>query len=123
MPLRAKPQIAIGRSTGAYKYSKDIGEVYHTISVEWIRVDILRTAFGQDLLYSFGAFMTVCQIQRNNAEARVLEIMKGNKDPGFSLKKQRDEVFVKRKRASLMLSSWQEIKFLLIYEWGQAIVI
>jgi len=92
MPLRAKPQIAIGRSIGLYKYRKDIGEVYHTVPVEWIRVDIPRTAFGQDLLYSFGAFMTVCQIQRNNAEARVLEIMKGNKDPGFSLKKQRDEV-------------------------------
>ena len=30
-----------------------------------------RTVFPQDLLYSFGAFMTICRIQRNDAEARV----------------------------------------------------
>ena len=32
---------------------------------------IPRTVFPQDLLYSFGAFMTICRIQRNDAEARV----------------------------------------------------
>src|SRR5262249_20696033 len=28
--------------------------------------------FAKDLLYTFGAFMTICRIQRNNAEARML---------------------------------------------------
>ena len=27
--------------------------------------------FGQDLLYTFGAFMTICRVQRNNAEQRI----------------------------------------------------
>jgi len=84
MPLRKKPQIAIGRVKEPYEYTSDLGDVHHIIPVEWLKQDIPRTAFGQDLLYSFGAFMTVCQIQRNNAEARVREILKGKKDPGFA---------------------------------------
>ena len=31
-----------------------------------------RTAFEQDLLHSFGAFMTVCNISRNDAESVLL---------------------------------------------------
>ncbi len=81
MPLRSKPQIAFGKVVGSYRYRTDIGDVYHTIPVEWIKEDVPRTAFGQDLLHSFGAFMTVCQIQRNNAEKRINEVLKGTKDP------------------------------------------
>jgi restriction system protein len=84
MPLRSRPQIAIGRVTGKYKYRNDLGDIRHTRPVDWLRTDIPRTVFGQDLLYSLGAFMTVCQIQRNNAESRVRAIIKDNKDPGFS---------------------------------------
>lgn len=83
MPLRSSPQIAIGRVLGPYQYRMDLGDVHHTVPVEWLRENVPRTDFKQDLLYSLGAFMTVCQIQRNNAEARVSEILKGNKDPGF----------------------------------------
>ena len=83
MPLRNSPQIAIGRITGAYRYRTDLGDVHHTIPVEWLREDIPRTAFGQDLLYSLGSARTVCQVQRNNAEVRVREILNGNKDPGY----------------------------------------
>ena len=32
---------------------------------------IPRSVFDQDLLYSFGAFMTICQVSRNDAEQRV----------------------------------------------------
>jgi len=83
MPLRSRPQIAIGLVTGPYQYRTDLGEIRHTRPVKWIKLDIPRTVFGQDLLYSLGAFMTVCQIQRNNAESRVQVILKDNKDPGF----------------------------------------
>ena len=86
MPLRNKPQIAIGKVKGAYKYREDLGTIHHTLPVEWIRDDMPRTAFGQDLLYSFGAFMTVCQIKRNNAEDRISAILGGNSDPGLMLK-------------------------------------
>ena len=33
--------------------------------------EIPRSNFGQDLLYSFGAFMKVCRIGRNDAENQV----------------------------------------------------
>ena len=82
MPLRGKPQIAIGRVTGPYQYRTDVGGLYHTRPVEWLQEDIPRTAFCQDLLFSLGAVMTVCQIQRNNAEERVLAMLKSGKDPG-----------------------------------------
>lgn len=82
LPLKSKPQIAIGKVTGPYKYRDELGESCHTRKVEWLKTDIPRTRFGQDLLYSLGAFMTVCQIQRNNAEERVGAILEGKPDPG-----------------------------------------
>jgi restriction system protein len=51
--------------------------LHHFRRVNWIKTDIPRSEFDQDLLYSFGAFMTVCQIERNNAEDRVNAIIKG----------------------------------------------
>ncbi|MGD9676010.1 MAG: restriction endonuclease, partial [Candidatus Bipolaricaulia bacterium] len=50
-----------------------------------------RSAFGQDLLYSFGAFMTVCQISRNDAEARVAAVLAGRPDPGVVGEGQTDD--------------------------------
>ena len=35
----------------------------------------------QDLLFSFGAFLTVFQVQRNDAEARVQALLSGTKPP------------------------------------------
>ena len=84
MPLKSQPQIAIGRVTGPYKYQSVQGEPYHTREVEWIRTDIPRTRFGQDLLYSLGAYLTVCQIKRNNAAERVQAVLDGNPDPGLT---------------------------------------
>ena len=82
MPLRGKEQIALGRAKGTYLYRKDLGEVHHTIPVEWLREGVPRSTFGQDLLYSFGAFMTVCEVKRHNAEERVRKVIDGKADPG-----------------------------------------
>lgn len=41
-------------------------------------MDIPRDVFEQDILYSFGAFMTVCKIHKNNAEARIKALWKNN---------------------------------------------
>jgi restriction system protein len=30
-----------------------------------------RSHFGKDLLFTFGAFLTICRVQRNNAEQRI----------------------------------------------------
>jgi restriction system protein len=76
LPLKTQSVIAIGRVAGAYEYRTDLGAGnHHTRPVEWIRTDIPRTAFEQDLLYSLGAFMTVCRVQRNNAEERIKAIL------------------------------------------------
>jgi len=85
MPLRNVNKIAIGRVTGPYRHFSHMGEVHHTIPVQWLQPGISRTLFQQDLLFSLGSARTVCQIERNNAEARFQEILKGNKDPGYEL--------------------------------------
>ena len=33
--------------------------------------DIPRSNFDQDLLYSLGAFLTICEVKRNDAEKRI----------------------------------------------------
>jgi restriction system protein len=86
LPRKTTSQIALGRVTGPYKYRKIGGNYRHTRAVEWIRPDLPRTAFGQDLLYSFGAFLTVCRISRNDAELRIAAVLDGKPDPGTSEK-------------------------------------
>lgn len=44
---------------------------HHCINVRWIQQDIPRSNFDQDILYSLGAFITVCRIKRNDAEKRI----------------------------------------------------
>lgn len=83
MPRKQTSQIALGRVSGPYQYQEINGEPRHTRAVEWLRPDVPRTAFKQDLLYSFGAFMTVCRIKRNNAAERVQAVLEGGPDPGF----------------------------------------
>ena len=82
LPLKRRSAIAIGRIAGAYSYQAEGTDGYHKRPVKWLRTDIPRTAFDQDLLYSFGAFMTVCQISRNNAELRIKAVLEGKKVSG-----------------------------------------
>lgn len=82
LPLKTRSAVAVGRSIGPYRYRTDLGEgIRHTRPVEWLKTDIPRTAIDSDLLYSFGAFMTVCEIARNRAEARVRDLVSGGGTP------------------------------------------
>jgi restriction system protein len=84
LPLKEAPAVAFGRVTGEYRFAKDALEpLMHQRSVKWVREDVPRQAIGQDLLYSLGAFMTVCQIKRNDAEKRVEALLRGEPDPGM----------------------------------------
>ena len=49
--------------------------------MKWIKTDIPRARFDQDLLYTFGAFLTVCQIKRHNAEERIKAMLGGQPSP------------------------------------------
>lgn len=75
LPSKFNATIHIGEVTGDYVYDKKAEDpYYHSRNVKWFAPDIPRTNFDQDLLYSFGAFMTFCQIKRNDAENRLKEM-------------------------------------------------
>ena len=72
LPLKTQPTIYIGEIQSDYHFeSAGPNPFYHWRDVKWIGKEIPRSHFGQDLLYSFGAFMTICRITRNNAESRI----------------------------------------------------
>lgn len=84
LPRKLTSQIAVGRVMGPYKYQRVNDAFRHTRPVKWLQTDLLRTTFEQDLLYSFGAFLTVCNISRNDAARRVAAVLEGKPDPGYS---------------------------------------
>jgi restriction system protein len=72
MPSKLQSGLYFGELTSGYHFeAAGPNPYYHCRSVNWFSGLIPRTVFPQDLLYSFGAFMTICRIQRNDAEARV----------------------------------------------------
>jgi restriction system protein len=79
VPLKTKAQIAVAQISGPYANSSGKPSRH----VKWLKADLPRSVFKQDLLYSFGAFMTVCEISRNDALRRVEAVLKTGHDPGY----------------------------------------
>lgn len=78
LPLKLQRAIQIGEVTGDYQHEpKGPSPYFHWRSVKWIGEAIPRDHFGKDLLNTFGAFMTICRVKKNNAESR-LAAMKAN---------------------------------------------
>ncbi len=78
LPLKTTGTVAVGRISGPYAYRTDLGEeLCHVRPVTWIKTDVSRDGFDQDLLFSFGAFLTVAQVRRDNAEQRILATVSG----------------------------------------------
>ena len=72
LPLKAQPTIQIGEIIGEYQYEPaGPNPFFHWRAVKWNAEGIPRAHFGKDLLYTFGALLTICRVQRNNAEARI----------------------------------------------------
>jgi restriction system protein len=73
MPRKNKPTIAIGEIKSECKFDTIASDdkYRHYREIKWLNTEIPRSTFDQDLLYSFGAFLTVCEISRNDAEKRV----------------------------------------------------
>lgn len=84
MPRKLTPSIAVGRITGPYTYSSDPA-LRHIRTVDWKRTDVPRTDLKQDLRFSLGAFMTICEVSRNEALKRFQGIIDTGKDLGPSL--------------------------------------
>src|SRR5258707_13597998 len=72
LPLKTQPAINVGEITGDYQFEfTGPSPFFHWRSVKWIAEAVPRTNFGKDLLFTMGAFLTICRVQRNNAEARI----------------------------------------------------
>ena len=81
MPLKSTPSIMFGRIASDYRFNADYeSDAQHFRVVEWVK-SIPRSSIQPDLLYSFGAIMTVCRIQRNDAEQRILKMLAVNGPP------------------------------------------
>jgi restriction system protein len=78
LPLKSQRAIQVGEFTSDYHFEPDGPDpFFHWRSVKWIGEAVPRAHFGKDLLNTFGAFLTICRVQRNNAEAR-LAMMRDN---------------------------------------------
>ncbi len=72
LPLKSQRAIQVGEITGKYCFDAASPSPFqHWRTVKWVGEAIPRGHFSGDLLSSFGAFMTICRIQRNNAEDRI----------------------------------------------------
>jgi len=77
LPLKARPAIAFGEVKGPYKFSAENPPgARHVRAVEWIR-EVPRGAIDQDIRFSLGSAMTVCKVQRNQAEERIRSLLSG----------------------------------------------
>jgi len=82
VPLKRQAAVAAGSVEGEYEYRTDLGDdMPHIRRVEWKDKAIPRSRFGQDLLYTFGSYMTVSTATRNNAEQRIRKVLEGKADP------------------------------------------
>lgn len=72
LPLKTQRAIQVGEILGDYRFeASGPNPFFHWRQVRWIGEAIPRAHFGKDLLNTFGAFLTICRVQRNNAEARI----------------------------------------------------
>jgi restriction system protein len=79
LPLKTKSAIAVGEIKSEFTYDANASVPFQSWrDVQWLAKDVPRSAFDQDLLYSFGAFLTFCQIKRNDAERRVRQMAQNN---------------------------------------------
>lgn len=84
LPLKTTRHLAFGTVTRSYEYLADEPDPdrRHTVGIEWTQTEVPRSVVKQDLLYSLGAFLTVCEISRNDGAWRLEQVLKTGLDPG-----------------------------------------
>ena len=87
MPRKVTNGVAVGVVKGGYRFDAK-SEYKHSRTVEWRKESLARDTFKQDLRYSFGAFLTICEVKRNSALERVMAVLEAGSDPGSLLGKQ-----------------------------------
>lgn len=75
VPGKKTPELHFGviRSDAQFDASAE-ADYRHYREVNWLR-DVPRSALDKDILYSLGAIMTICEISRNDAEARIRRML------------------------------------------------
>lgn len=82
LPLKHQRAIQIGELKGRYNFDASGSDpFFHWREVKWIGEAIPRSHFGKDLLNTFGAFMTICRVKENDAEARLKAMQKNGWKP------------------------------------------
>jgi restriction system protein len=81
VPGKKTPELHFGVIRSGAEFDATAEPDYrHYREVTWLR-DVPRSAMDKDILYSLGAIMTICEIRRNDAEARIrrmLQLPAGN---------------------------------------------
>jgi restriction system protein len=75
VPSKMASTIAIGEIVSPCTHDAAEEPLYrHFRQVKWLNTEVPRSAFDQDILYSLGSVLTICEIKRNDAERRVREM-------------------------------------------------
>lgn len=84
LPLKGEArELVLGRIAGPYSFDETAARGFrHVRPVEWLRT-IPRTDLGSDLLDSLGALLTIAELRRHDAAARLEAVMDGGADPGW----------------------------------------
>ncbi len=84
MPLKTTNKIALGRVTAGYTFLSNEADPdrRHVVKVDWQRTDLPRTAVKQDLLFTLGSAMSIFAPSKNNAVARLEQLLAAGNDPG-----------------------------------------
>ena len=77
LPSKRAKVVAVGKIAGDYVYMPSDYEapLPHTRKVEWMVEDVPRANFDQDLIYSFASQLTVSRVRRDDAEARIQQVV------------------------------------------------
>lgn len=82
LPLKSQRAIQVGEVVSDYHFEPGgPNPFFHWRQVKWIGDAVPRAHFGKDLLNTFGAFLTICRVQKNNAEARLAAMRKSGWQP------------------------------------------
>lgn len=78
VPSKMTATVAIGEILSPCRHDATAEPLYrHFRQIRWLNTQVPRTAFDQDILYSLGSVLTICEIKRNDAEKRVRAMASG----------------------------------------------
>lgn len=117
LPSKVKPVIHIGRITGEYSFDKDATDpFYHFHSVDWFKKDVPKSSFEQDILYSLGAFLTICRIKQEDRIKSIVmgvKVEKSNKPNSVETVEEVEEIIPR----DIELEAFDDIKDMLIRKY------